>query len=378
MQQTRSSCRVPAAPGWEGHGSADRPVDTRQHPPIHPTLRAAFRSQPTRRPTGAAPPLPYRLQTSGIGWLVAAAVLIGLTLAVFARGLRGPAITVTVVDDAVVSWLAGLLGSGLVTPCGAWRASAPGGCCTRCTPGCCWGCWSCGAGGTCSSGWSPCSLGPSSSRSWRPSHGGRGRWGRPAGELGRLGAAVNTGRLHDGDPHGGAVHAGARGALAQHRQVAGGRGGHAGRRDPDRVGHRSPHRRAGRRGYRGDDPAAAVRRFTPNEVYPVAYRRGRSAHLDIGGARGQAIRRALADQLGLVVQDIKPSGCRGRPAPPPCGSRSRATRPGSCSASCMPRATCVRTAGTSWAGSCCTAGWRTRSHSTACGGWSSRRTTRWR
>ena len=60
--------------------------------------------------------MPYRLQTSGIGWLVAAVVLIGLTLAVFARGLRGPAITVTVVDDAVVRWLAGLLGSGLVGP----------------------------------------------------------------------------------------------------------------------------------------------------------------------------------------------------------------------------------------------------------------------
>src|SRR4030095_3929955 len=67
--------------------------------------------------------------------------------------------------------------------------------------------------------------------------------------------------------------------------------------------------------------------------------------------------------------------CRGRPAPPPCASPSRATHPASCSASCTPRVTCVRTAGTSWAGSCCTAGWRTRSRSTACGGWCSRRTT---
>ena len=60
----------------------------------------------------SAPPLPYRLQTSGIGWLVAALVLVGLTLAIFARGLRGPAVAVTVVDDAMVGWLAGLVGRG--------------------------------------------------------------------------------------------------------------------------------------------------------------------------------------------------------------------------------------------------------------------------
>src|SRR6266545_1086999 len=82
-------------------------------PPIHPTLRAAVRSPQRRRPTGAAPPLPYRLQTSGIGWLVAAVMLVGLTLAVFARGLRGMAVVVTEVDDAVVGWLTGLQGPGL-------------------------------------------------------------------------------------------------------------------------------------------------------------------------------------------------------------------------------------------------------------------------
>src|SRR4029453_1545570 len=65
---------------------------------------------------GAAPPLPYRLQTSGVGWLVAAPGLGGLTLVIFARGLRGPAVTATVIDDAVVSWLAGLVGPGLVAP----------------------------------------------------------------------------------------------------------------------------------------------------------------------------------------------------------------------------------------------------------------------
>jgi hypothetical protein len=106
-------------------------------PPIHPTLRAAVRSPRHRRPTGAAPPLPYRLQTSGVGWLVAAVVLIGLTLAVFARGLRGPAVAVTVVDDALVGGWLGWSGRGWWGPCGAWRASAPGGCCTRCISGWC-------------------------------------------------------------------------------------------------------------------------------------------------------------------------------------------------------------------------------------------------
>ena len=52
----------------------------------------------------------------------------------------------------------------------------------------------------------------------------------------------------------------------------------------------------------------AFRYFTPNEVFPVAYRRGRTAHVDVTGRRGEAIRRAVADQLGLDVTEIKPVG----------------------------------------------------------------------
>ena len=44
---------------------------------------------------------------------MAALVLVGLTLAIFGRGLRGPAVTATVIDDAVVGWLAGLVGPGV-------------------------------------------------------------------------------------------------------------------------------------------------------------------------------------------------------------------------------------------------------------------------
>src|SRR5215212_3848184 len=94
---------------------ADRSRQTRALP-LDPSLGEAVRSPRRRRPTGAAPPLPYRLQTSGIRWLVAAVLLVGLTVAIFARGLRGPAMAVTVVDDAVVQWLASLVGPGLVGP----------------------------------------------------------------------------------------------------------------------------------------------------------------------------------------------------------------------------------------------------------------------
>jgi len=53
--------------------------------------------------------------------LVAAVVLVALTIVVFAGGLKGPAVTATIIDDAVVSWLVRLHAPGLV---GTWRAMA--------------------------------------------------------------------------------------------------------------------------------------------------------------------------------------------------------------------------------------------------------------
>jgi membrane-associated phospholipid phosphatase/tRNA A-37 threonylcarbamoyl transferase component Bud32 len=58
-------------------------------------------------------------------------------------------------------------------------------------------------------------------------------------------------------------------------------------------------------------PLVAFRMIAPNEVFPVAYRRGSSAHLDVGGRRGEAIHRALEDQLGVQVAEIKPFGLSG-------------------------------------------------------------------
>jgi hypothetical protein len=115
---------------------ADRSTPT-SAPPVHPTLRAAVRSPRRRRPTGEPPPLPYHLQTSGVGWLIAAGVLIVLSIVMFSGGLRGPAVAVTVVDDAVVGWLAGRQLPGYVGIMGGWRRSARGGCSTGWRWGCC-------------------------------------------------------------------------------------------------------------------------------------------------------------------------------------------------------------------------------------------------
>jgi tRNA A-37 threonylcarbamoyl transferase component Bud32/membrane-associated phospholipid phosphatase len=280
--------------------------------PLHPTLREAVRSPRRRRPTGAPPPLPYRLQTSGVGWLVAAVVLVGLALAIFARGLRGPAITVTVADDAVVHWLAGLHGPGLealwlglarlsswwvlytmyfglilvLLVLRRWRhlivwwvatnlAGLLNGMLARIAP-------------------RPRPFGVDIQASW-------GGWAMPSEPV-TLMAAVLVGILYTLVPEGrwrtnGKWVAAGLVTLVGVARVA--------------LGVDAPTDVLLAAGIGVTIPLLAFRRFAPNEVFPVAYRRGRTAHLDIGGARGVAIRRALADQLGLVVEDLKPFGLAG-------------------------------------------------------------------
>jgi len=52
--------------------------------------------------------------------------------------------------------------------------------------------------------------------------------------------------------------------------------------------------------------------FVPEEVFPVTYSRGgKSAHLDLGGARGEAIVQAIRDQLGFTVIEVEPFGLSG-------------------------------------------------------------------
>jgi tRNA A-37 threonylcarbamoyl transferase component Bud32 len=58
-------------------------------------------------------------------------------------------------------------------------------------------------------------------------------------------------------------------------------------------------------------PVVAFRVFAPNDQFPIAYGRGRSAHLDVRGARGEAIRTAVSEQLGVTVDEILPVGLAG-------------------------------------------------------------------
>jgi len=51
--------------------------------------------------------------------------------------------------------------------------------------------------------------------------------------------------------------------------------------------------------------------FAPENAFPVTWKRGVAAHLDVSGARGEAIKRAFGEQLGLDVLDIRPFGLEG-------------------------------------------------------------------
>jgi tRNA A-37 threonylcarbamoyl transferase component Bud32 len=295
-------------------GAMDLPADQSTPTsalPVHPSLRAAVRSPRQRRPTGAAPPLPYRLQTSGVGWLVAAVVLIGLTLAVFARGLRGPAVTVTVIDDAVVGWLAGLHGPGLealrgLAHVGSW-----------------WVLFTLSLG---------LLLGLLVLRRWRhlivwwvawqlviivtvglatntgrprpfgvDIQAGWGGWALPSVPV-TFFAALLVGILYTLVPEGRWRNTGKWVAAALITVVAVAR---------IASGTEAPSDVLVGVGIGVTIPLLAFRRFTPSEVFPITYRRGRSAHLDIGGERGVAIRRGLEEQLGLVVEGVKPFGLAG-------------------------------------------------------------------
>lgn len=55
---------------------------------------------------------------------------------------------------------------------------------------------------------------------------------------------------------------------------------------------------------------AIFRSLAPDSLFPITHG-GNTAHLDLGGARGKAIRRALTDQLGLECQTVEPFGLEG-------------------------------------------------------------------
>jgi tRNA A-37 threonylcarbamoyl transferase component Bud32 len=266
-----------------------------------------------RRPTGEPPPLPHHLQTSGVGWLIAAIVLVALTVAVFAGGLRGLAVEVTVADDAVVRWLTGLHAPGLV---GLWRALA--------AIGSWWVLNGLLAGllvallvlrrfrqlivvvilakllSLIVEAW----VGPLAQRP-RPFgvviREGWGGWALPSVQVTFLAAGLVMG-LYALVPEGrwrnnGKWVATGLVALAALGRVA--------------LGAEAPSDVLVAAAIGVTLPLVAFRLFAPSEVFPITYRRGRAAHLDVTGPRGVAIRRGLQDQLGLVVEELKPFGLAG-------------------------------------------------------------------
>jgi tRNA A-37 threonylcarbamoyl transferase component Bud32/membrane-associated phospholipid phosphatase len=280
--------------------------------PVRPGTRRVRQSGRRRRPSGEAPPLPHHLHTSGVGWLVALVVLVALSIAVFGGGMRGPAVTVTVLDDAVVRWLAALDAPGLA---GAWQALAA------------LGSW-----------WVINILGfglvlallglrrfrhlivalivaqllttiPAvvASGTHRPRpfgvdiQAGWGGWALPSLPVMHLAATLVV-VLYTLVPEGrrrqrGKLVAAGVVALVGLAQVASGAEAPTDVLVGAAIGVAIP--------------LALFRLFTPNEVFPISYRRGRAAHLDVTGQRGAAIRRGLEDQLGLAIEEVKPFGLSG-------------------------------------------------------------------
>jgi tRNA A-37 threonylcarbamoyl transferase component Bud32 len=284
-----------------------------------------------RRPSGEPPALPHHLQSSGFRWLAVALVLVLASAAVFARGLRGPAVAVTVADDAIVGWLAGIDIPGYVVLMRVLAAM--------------------------SSWWvlnivavallvalpllrrwrqlliwillanfmslvltqllafvyhRPRPFGVAIGVGW-------GGWAMPSVQIGLFATGTVT-ILYTMVPEGHLRNVGkwvvtvlvaltalgrmALGAEALTDVIVGAAVGVT-------------------------IPLVVWRLFTPNEIFPISYkRRGSSAHLDVSGARGEAIKHALADQLGLVAEEVKPFGLSGSAGSTPLRIKVRGTSDG--------------------------------------------------
>jgi tRNA A-37 threonylcarbamoyl transferase component Bud32/membrane-associated phospholipid phosphatase len=282
-------------------------------PPLQPAPTGLLRAPRRRRPSGEPPPLPHHLQTSGVGWLVASVVLVVLSMVVFGGGLRGLAVGVTVLDDAVVRWLAGLDAPGLA---GSWRALAFLG-----------SLWvlnalgfglvlallvlrrfrhlilvlivgqlltMVGAGLVGQVTRRPRPFGVVARVAW-------GGWALPSLPVMSLAATLVL-VLYTLVPEGRWRQLGKRVAaglvaLAGLGRVA--------------LGAEAPTDVLVGAAIGVAIPLVLFRLFAPNEVFPISYRRGRAAHLDVTGPRGLAIRRGLEDQLGVIVEEVKPFGLAG-------------------------------------------------------------------
>ena len=271
------------------------------------------RSRRRRRPTGEPPPLPRHLESTGVGWMVAALGLVILTLLVFMAGRYGRGVSFAVADNRVVEALAnlrtpgltslmlglnGLLGTLWTVKVLAWatlivlvvykrfRHLFIGLICFQVV--------SLAVVGLSAAARRPRPFGVELEGSWAG-------WAMPSRPVAFLAAAliimlytlVPKGRWRQAGKW---VATGLVTLLALARMY---------------LGLDAPSDVLVGAALGVTIPLLAFRWFAPYEVFPISYRRGRTAHLDVGGARGQAIRRALADQLGLEIDEVKPFGLSG-------------------------------------------------------------------
>jgi tRNA A-37 threonylcarbamoyl transferase component Bud32/membrane-associated phospholipid phosphatase len=270
------------------------------------------RRTPRRRPSGAPPPLPHELHTTGAGWLSCAVVAVVATVLIFHNGVQGAAIPVIVVDDTVVRWMSNIDLPGIdgiargVSYAASW--------------------W------TIQITIVVLDVALIAFRRWRllaiylvvsqlaqfvgarlydlatlprpfgvPLRGSWGGWSLPSTQMLAF-AGLSVVALYTLVPEGRLrnrlkwVVAVAVTLVALARL-------HLGVDSPSSI-------------VIGvlvgvSFVVTAFRYFAPSEVFPVSYRRGRAAHLDVSGQRGEAIRKAVGDQLGLTVSEIKPVGLAG-------------------------------------------------------------------
>jgi tRNA A-37 threonylcarbamoyl transferase component Bud32/membrane-associated phospholipid phosphatase len=264
---------------------------------------------PRRRPSGAPPPLPRDLRRTGVGWLICALVAVVVAVLIFRNGVSGPAIGVIVVDDTFVRWMSqidvpGIHGIARVVSYAAswWFIEIT--------------IWL-------------LTLAMAVFRRWRhlliyllvsqvaqfahaqlydlatqprpfgvPLRGSWEGWSLPSIHMlsfaGLLIIALYT-LVPEGQPRNRL-----KWVVASLVVVVALARLHLGVDSPSAI-------------VIGvligvSFPLTAFRVFAPSEVFPVTYKRGRTAHLDVTGQRGEAIRRAVADQLGLTVLEIQPVG----------------------------------------------------------------------
>ncbi len=289
--------------------------------PVLPTGRQ-------RRPSGAPPPLPRHIERSGYIWLATAIVAVGGVIAVFAGGLSRWAVNVTVIDDAITQHVAGapVPGFTAVARVIAEAGSAPA---------------------TIFAGYALL-LALVVLRRFRylvvlivsyevmgaltaiilfvvhrvlpfgvPIQFHWAGFSMPSIEIEKV-CAVLTGALYTLVPAGRWRRRGGWAALSIVVVISLSR---------MRLGVDAPTDLLVGAVLGVTVPLLGMRLFAPEESFPVVYGGAHGAHLDLGGARGEAIRRALKEQMGIEVSGVEPFGLAGSGGSSPMRLR-RAGEPG--------------------------------------------------